>query len=306
MKRLISIIVPVYKVEQYLDRCVESLVRQTYSNIEIILVDDGSPDNCPQMCDRWAEKDNRIIVIHKKNGGLSDARNTGINRARGDYILFVDSDDYIVEDAVEVLEKYTDDEEIIVGESTIIYPDKEIHRNHTNLEMNHVYSGRDYVLTVTKVGEWFAAACYNMYNRRFLIDNDLYFVVGILHEDNEYITRLFYKAQRVKYIHYEFYKYVMRDDSICNKPSVKNVDGLFEGFSRWKALADTIDDPALKKAYSGVLCKSYIHACRLYNLERPIFPKGMNNRYLILHCLNTKELIKTIAFIAFRKKYVSL
>ena len=95
MNPLISIIVPVYNVEEYLDRCVESIVNQIYTNIEIILVDDGSPDNCPKMCDEWAEKDNRIKVIHKENGGVSSARNIGIDNADGDYISFVDSDDYV-------------------------------------------------------------------------------------------------------------------------------------------------------------------------------------------------------------------
>lgn len=92
---LISVIVPVYKVEAYLDQCVQSIVDQTYKNLEIILVDDGSPDNCPAMCDAWAQKDSRIKVIHKENGGLSDARNAGLAVATGAYIGFVDSDDYI-------------------------------------------------------------------------------------------------------------------------------------------------------------------------------------------------------------------
>ena len=94
-EELISVIVPVYKVEKYLNKCVQSIIQQTYTNLEIILVDDGSPDNCPQMCDEWAKKDSRIVVIHKKNGGLSDARNAGIAVAKGKYIGFVDSDDYI-------------------------------------------------------------------------------------------------------------------------------------------------------------------------------------------------------------------
>ena len=101
----ISVIVPVYKVEKYLDRCVESIVNQTYKNLEIILVDDGSPDNCPVMCDEWAEKDERIRVIHKENGGLADARNAGMNIATGDYIGFVDSDDWIEPNMYEVLLK---------------------------------------------------------------------------------------------------------------------------------------------------------------------------------------------------------
>ena len=90
---LVSIIVPIYKVEEYLDECVESIINQTYSNIEIILVDDGSPDRCPQLCDEWAKKDNRIKVIHKENGGVSSARNAGITLSKGEWIWFVDSDD---------------------------------------------------------------------------------------------------------------------------------------------------------------------------------------------------------------------
>lgn len=99
---MISIIVPVYNVEKYLDKCVESLVRQTYWDIEILLVDDGSPDNCPALCDIWAKKDSRIKVIHKENGGLSSARNAGLDAATGTYIAFVDSDDWVDANTFEV------------------------------------------------------------------------------------------------------------------------------------------------------------------------------------------------------------
>ena len=92
---LISVIVPVFMVELYLDDCIQSIVNQTYSNLEIILIDDGSMDQCPQICDKWVEKDSRIIVIHKDNGGVSRARNTGMEKAKGSYIVFVDSDDYL-------------------------------------------------------------------------------------------------------------------------------------------------------------------------------------------------------------------
>lgn len=108
-KLLISIIVPVYKTEQYLDRCVESIVSQTYKNLEIILVDDDSPDNCPQMCDAWAEKDNRIKVLHIENKGVANARNQGLDIATGDFIGFVDSDDYIEPDMFETLLNYLTD-----------------------------------------------------------------------------------------------------------------------------------------------------------------------------------------------------
>ena len=98
---LITIVIPIYKVENYLDKCVKSVINQTYKNLEIILVDDGSPDNCPKKCDEYEKKDTRIKVIHKENGGLSDARNAGIDIAKGKYITFIDSDDYIDSDYVE-------------------------------------------------------------------------------------------------------------------------------------------------------------------------------------------------------------
>ena len=98
--KLVSIVVPIYNVEKYLKRCVNSLLNQTYKNIEIILVDDGSTDSSGAICDQYKPKDNRIVVVHKSNGGLSDARNTGIDMARGEYIAFVDSDDYIHEDYI--------------------------------------------------------------------------------------------------------------------------------------------------------------------------------------------------------------
>ena len=100
---MISVIIPVYKVEKYLDKCVESVVGQTYSDLEIILVDDGSPDGCSAMCDAWAEKDGRIKVIHKPNGGLSSARNAGLVKASGEYVFFLDSDDTISANCIELL-----------------------------------------------------------------------------------------------------------------------------------------------------------------------------------------------------------
>lgn len=101
MEELISVIVPIYKVEDYLDRCIQSLVNQTYKNLEIILVDDGSPDDCPRICDEWGKKDQRIKVIHKENGGLSDARNAGMKVMTGAYVSYIDSDDWIEENKSE-------------------------------------------------------------------------------------------------------------------------------------------------------------------------------------------------------------
>ena len=100
---LISVIVPIYNVERYLKACVDSIVNQTYSNLEIILVDDGSPDKCPEICDEYAKRDKRIKVIHQENGGLSAARNAGINVVRGEFLTFIDSDDFVSKNYVELL-----------------------------------------------------------------------------------------------------------------------------------------------------------------------------------------------------------
>ena len=100
---IVSIIVPVYKVENEIDRCIQSILNQTYTSIEIILVDDGSPDKCPQICDKYAKQDKRIKVIHKENGGLSDARNVGLDMAKGEYIAFIDSDDWVEDSFIEQL-----------------------------------------------------------------------------------------------------------------------------------------------------------------------------------------------------------
>ena len=103
MEPLISVIVPIYNVEKYLYECVDSIINQTYKNLEIILVDDCSPDNCAKICDEYAKRDKRIKVIHKGNGGLSDARNVGMNASSGEYLIFVDSDDYMTNNGVEYL-----------------------------------------------------------------------------------------------------------------------------------------------------------------------------------------------------------
>lgn len=109
MGKKVSIVLPIYNVEKYLNRCIKSILNQTYSDLEVILVDDGSPDGCPRLCDEWSKKDKRIKVVHKKNAGLGMARNTGIDMATGDFICFFDSDDFIdphtIQEAIEVVEK---------------------------------------------------------------------------------------------------------------------------------------------------------------------------------------------------------
>ena len=133
-KPLISIIIPVYKVEKYLEKCIKSVLDQTYKNLQIILVDDGSPDNCGNICDDYARVDNRIEVIHKANGGLSDARNVGLKAARGEYIGFVDSDDYVSNEMFENLYNtlISNDVDVAICNFYIVIDDKNIIKNADN------------------------------------------------------------------------------------------------------------------------------------------------------------------------------
>lgn len=147
---LVSIVVPVYNVEKYLNRCISSIVNQTYENIEIILVDDGSKDNSGEICDEWAEKDTRIKVIHKSNGGLSSARNAGASVAQGEYISFIDSDDYIrpimIKDLVLCCEKYNADIGIanvkqIYRNFESVMPDQEVYCCSGEKAVEHLFYG---------------------------------------------------------------------------------------------------------------------------------------------------------------------
>lgn len=144
-KGLVTVVVPVYKVEKYLDHCVNSIVSQSYENLEIILVDDGSPDRCPEMCDRWAERDSRIKVFHQENRGLSAARNVGIANATGQYICFFDSDDYIeketIRHAYELAEK--EQAELVIFGITFVNGNGKVQGHEIPNTLKNVYSGRE-------------------------------------------------------------------------------------------------------------------------------------------------------------------
>lgn len=143
MDTLISVIIPVYKVENCLDKCIESVTRQTYKNLEIILVDDGSPDNCPQICDEWAKKDSRITVIHKSNSGVSLSRKIGYENSSGEYIMFVDSDDWISLNAVEQLYQriISDNSDIVISNYTVVDESGEFKASPYTWMTNTVKSG---------------------------------------------------------------------------------------------------------------------------------------------------------------------
>lgn len=209
---LVSIIIPIYKVEAYLEKCLDSVLAQTYRDLEIILVDDGSPDRCGEICDRYAEKDKRIRVIHKKNGGLSDARNAGIEIAKGEYITFIDSDDYVAQDHVFSLYKALKDTDSDIAISNIM----SVSENGTEIELYCPTRERQ-VLEQEKVFETLnqPCACAKLYKRR--IYDLIRFPVGRLYEDAFIWHDVLALAERIVYTGAFTYFYLTREGSIIHQ-----------------------------------------------------------------------------------------
>lgn len=215
----ISVIVPVYKVEAYLDRCVESILAQTYTDFELILVNDGSPDNCPAMCDAWTAKDSRITVIHQANGGLSAARNAGIAMAQGDYLCFVDSDDVIRADTLSLLMEYLSREgaDVAMGKLTRFATDNELIEMMVprDEETATVLSGEDALhgfFDSALPASRLVSACGKLF-RRSLFER-IKFPVGRLFED-EFTTYLLYaRSEHVVLVEAPLYFYFINDGGI--------------------------------------------------------------------------------------------
>ena len=224
MKSLISVIVPIYNVEKYLKRCIDSIINQTYKNLEIILVDDGSLDNCSKICDEYSKKDKRIRVIHKANGGLSDARNTGLDQAKGKYICFIDSDDYI--DINMIKELYTN---LVKTKSDISICDFVSFDEKT--EKYNSYSNSIFIVKDSKYDLMFneyrlvTTVQWNKLFKREIFDN-LRFKYGKIHEDEFIICYELEKANKISFLLKPYYHYYQRVNSITGKFSINNFDAI--------------------------------------------------------------------------------
>lgn len=235
MKGNISVIVPVYNVEKYLERCVNSIINQTYDNIEVILVDDGSTDNCPRICDELSKSDDRIKVIHKSNGGLSDARNAGIRAANGNYYAFVDSDDYIESDMLDKMYR-----EIRKHNADLVICG--IHRRYDDGgEFDFFCPIKDEILNGTEVAGllyglngWSYISVWNKLYKKELF-NEIKFPVGKIHEDEFIIHKILNIASKIVTISYPAYIYIDRKDSIMNtKINIKRLDVIEALYERKK------------------------------------------------------------------------
>lgn len=217
MEALVSVIIPIYNTEQYLKRCVESVLVQTYQNLQVILVDDGSPDKCPNLCDMYAESDSRIIVIHKENGGQSSARNAGIEIATGDYITFLDSDDYLHSEFISrmVFAKEKSNVDIVQCEIKSVLNDKEHTEKDIDLHKWRILSGREAVLSY----KYKVSACAKLYNSKLF--ESIRFPEGKIFEDEATYYKLAYICKNVCLISEALYFYVQSNNSTMRNKQQK-------------------------------------------------------------------------------------
>ena len=250
---LVSVIVPVYKVEAYLDKCVESLVNQSYTNLEIMLVDDGSPDNCPAMCDAWAQKDSRIRVIHKENGGLSDARNAGMAVARGEYLAFVDSDDWVERDYIDAMYralKATDADVAACDVRWVWEKDKDTVYEPGKITWHSVEVRT--ALTELAENRGFRQVAWNKLYRACVFTGEAY-PKGRLHEDEFVTYRILDKCNRLVYVDAPLYNYFQRQGSIMQTFSSKRViDAMDAYYERILYFQDS--DPDFCRWLKGEYC----------------------------------------------------
>lgn len=251
--KLVSIIVPVYNVEKYLHRCVDSILAQTYTNLEVILVNDGSPDNCPTICDEYVAKDSRVKVIHKENGGVSSARNAGLRIFSGEYLTFIDSDDFVGEKYVESLvENTADNIGIVISSYKTVSPD---------LQFIEYVSGTNTDITVQFNDEFDFSKetinhgiCCKLFCRT-VIDGLAFSENIFLGEDTLFNAKAFQKSDFIRYITDASYYYVKYDESLSHGKIAENKLSVLSAF-------DEIINvfPKNSASYFGCI-EAYIQKC---------------------------------------------
>lgn len=276
---LVSVIVPVYNVEKYLVRCVDSILKQSYNNLQIILVDDGSNDKSALICDEYTKKDTRILVIHKNNGGLSEARNVGIDNAKGDYICFIDSDDFVretyVKDLLSIILEYNADIAVCLFEKGNSDRFKDIiDENQPNIivlnnieALNKLY---DEVLNVSMIVVWNKLYSKNLFNK-------IRFPIGKIHEDEFTMPKLLFEADKIVIINKKDYYYFQSPNSIMRSEfKINRLDALEAFEERINLFNKKGLNELANKALSAYIYILIRYICIIDNLNDKKYQKAKN------------------------------
>lgn len=294
-----SVIIPVYNVERYIEQCMNSVLSQTFADFEIILVDDGSFDCCPQICDRFAEIDNRVHVIHKANSGLSSARNAGIKSAGGKYLLFLDSDDYWKNDTVlqDLFELIRENSwvQVVVFAATLVYPDGRMLEDKFDFKTSKYQEGSIGELrSLIKEDLIIGSACTKVVERKFLLENNLFFKEKIKSEDIEWVFRL--SCLLPKYLYYgnHFYMYRQaRAGSISNQVTEEHISqylNIISDFCDNISEMDEVREIFLNYvAYQFAIVCSYISNISSKENRMNLYSHAKEYEFLFNYCLNPKQ-----------------
>lgn len=300
---LISVIVPVYNVEKYLDTCVESIINQTYSNLEIILVDDGSTDGCPALCDEWAKRDNRIKVIHKANEGQGVARNCGAEIAAGSYIGYVDSDDVIAPDMYEKLyEQITENDVDMVQCGMLSFSDFPLKVFPESTEpIIIIYTPCEAVKSLIR-GENITSTCPNVLIKKEIADR-ISFDSGMINEDVMWIYRALRESKNIAVTNERLYGYYQRPGSTMNAAySVKRFDALRA--LRMRAESIKNDFPVLfpiaERAYANSCMYNFQTLCRFEKTEEY---NGFKKRLYRMFCDSDLKIVFSVSELKYKLWY---
>lgn len=293
-----SIILPIYKVEKYLRPCVDSILSQTYQDFEIILVDDGSPDSCPQICDEYAANDARVRVIHQQNGGQAAARNAGLDIAQGEYICYVDSDDYLIDN--NVLQKIADASEShpdIIHYKFVEWFESDGHIADCYFDYKIPTDGRtpaEMYCDLVDKDAYYNSAWSKTIRRELLQSNRIRFYEGICGEDNEWYYHVVMVAQSLVLIDEPLYVYRRRQGSITRSTTRKNLlDQLFV-LDKWEEKLRGLSSDHRTQVVWGSLAKQYCSALIIYaglDNVKDLLPRIIQKKYLLKYSRNKRVLI---------------
>ena len=282
----LSIIIPVYNVEQYLQSCVQSVITQTYQDLQVILVNDGSTDSSGVLCDQLAQQDNRIQVVHKSNGGLSDARNAGLEVATGDYVAFLDSDDvYLQNDGLEQLMTLAQVEQpdVLLFQAVDVYPKHQSIRKAYDEAWIAAHSGMEVFHQLVRTQSFNMSACFQLVRRNLLEQHQIYFEKGLLSEDVDWSLRLWRHVSKVRAINLPLYGYQHREGSISTTYTIRNLCSYEHIFAKFvKQYNERVVDAATElywQTVMGYLAQMYTSCLYAYG---QIAFKDKSEAYAIL------------------------
>lgn len=295
-----SIVVPVYNVEKYIPKCLDSIINQTYSNFEVIIVNDGTKDNSQDIIDKFCEKDVRFKSYIKENGGLSDARNYGVKYVTGDYIIFVDSDDYIEKELLLKLNEIIKKEKVDIIRYNLNVVDEEGNLINKN---DDIKEDRD-ILKNILLNKFVEPAWLYAYNKDFYLNNKFYFPVGKIHEDFHLTLLILDKAKSIKVLNYNGYNYVQRSSGIMGNNNYERTKKYVEDFYEHNKYHNQVINNKYILSYSNRSLIFKLSELRKDDLDK-FLDKIKSDRVINnLKSLNYKQFLVNIYIYLFPKRFI--